>query len=274
MVDVEGRSYRRSLLELPGAPALTDSERRDVPRGTLARQRVTSEHLGNTRDVDVYLPHADHGAPRALLIVFDGVAFTHTVATPTILDNLQAEGRIPPTAAIFVDSKGNLRNRELPCHAPFARFVAEELHPRVEPWCGASLPAERTVLAGASYGGVAAAYVARSAPQRFGNVLSMSGSYWVKGDGSDDDDSFGWLPRRYAEEARHPLRFHLNIGLYEEGGRLFSDAPEQLGINRRMREVLDARGYALSYREYAGGHDWICWEQELPGALEWVLGGA
>jgi enterochelin esterase family protein len=205
------------------------------------------------------------------LIVFDGIAFTQTIATPTILDNLQADGRIPPTAALFVDSKGNLRNRELPCHAPFARFIGDELHPWAQQLFG-SQPADRTVLAGASYGGVAAAYVARAHPGRFGNVLSLSGSYWVKGDRSDDDDGFGWLPRRFAEEPRHPLRFYQNVGLFEAGGRFFADAPEQLGINRHMRDVLRQRGYDVVYSEYAGGHDWICWAQALPEALAALLG--
>ncbi|MFI5307149.1 MAG: enterochelin esterase domain-containing protein, partial [Polyangiales bacterium] len=124
IIEGEGQVYTRSLLELPDAPLLRES--RPVPettRGELRRHHFESKHLGNTRPVDVYTPHPSHGSPRALLIVFDGIAFTRTVPTHTILDNLHADGRIPPTAALFVDSMGALRNRELPCHAPFAAFV-------------------------------------------------------------------------------------------------------------------------------------------------------
>lgn len=271
IIEVEGRADARSLLELPGAPPLRESNPvPDAARGKLTRHQLASRHLGNNRPIDVYTPPAHHGPPRVLLIVFDGIAFTRTVPTPAILDNLLASGRIPPTAALFVDSLGELRNRELPCHAPFAAFVAEELLAFARPRCG-ELSAEQVVLAGASYGGVAAAYVARAHPERFGNVLSMSGSFWVKGDGSDDDTDFGWLPRRYLQGPSLGLRFYQNVGLFEAGNRPSEDAPDQVSINRRMRDVLSERGYDVMYREYAGGHDWVCWEQSLPEALTLLL---
>jgi enterochelin esterase family protein len=70
-----------------------------------------------------------------------------------------------------------------------------------------------------------------------------------------------------------PLRFYQCIGLFEQGARYFDDAPEQLGINRRMRDVLRASGYELGYRECAGGHDYAGWELCLPEGLEVLLGG-
>jgi enterochelin esterase family protein len=128
------------------------------------------------------------------------------------------------------------------------------------------------VLAGASYGGAASSYVAQTYPCAFDNVLSLSGSYWVKGD-SEDDRDWGWLPRRFERGPALPLRFYQCVGLFERGVRLFDGAPEQLAINRRMRDVLQARGYELTYREYAGGHDFPCWEHCLPEGLEALLGG-
>jgi enterochelin esterase family protein len=270
IVEVEGSSRGQSLLELPHAPHLRYGERRsDVPQGTLEDHRITSAVLGNTRGLRLYTPHSNLGPPRALLIVFDGVAFTHTVPTPTILDNLIAEGCIPATAALFVDSLGEQRNRELPCRAPFATAVARELLPWMKARCGEH-PPQRVVLAGASYGGVASAYVARAHPELFGNVLSLSGSFWVKGN-EDADRDFGWLPRRYAQGPALPLRFYQAIGLFEQGARLSASAPDQLGVNRLMRDVLLRQGYDSSYREYPGGHDYICWEEYLPQGLTFLL---
>lgn len=272
IVESVGQSTTRSLLELPDAPPLRHSAGHpDLPAGELQEHPIESTALGNRRPLWLYLPHASHGHVQALLIVFDGVAFTRTVPTPRILDSLIASRSIPPTAAVFVDSLGARRNLELPCHAPFAAFVAEQLLPWAHARCG-KVARERTVLAGASYGGAAASYIAQAHPHAFGNVLSLSGSYWVKGDAEDDRD-WAWLLRRFEHGPTLALRFYQCVGLFEQGARLFDDAPEQLAINRRMRDVLRAKGYELTYREYPGGHDYAGWELCLPEALETLLGG-
>ena len=41
-------------------------------------------------------------APKAFMMVFDGDAYQSRIPTPTILDNLIAEHRIPPVVAAFV----------------------------------------------------------------------------------------------------------------------------------------------------------------------------
>jgi enterochelin esterase-like enzyme len=64
-------------------------------------------------------------------------------------------------------------------------------------------------VAGSSFGGLAAAYTALTMPERFGNVLSQSGSYWwwpgYRPDMPLEDvlgpDS-GWLATRYRSERR------------------------------------------------------------------------
>ena len=50
------------------------------------------------------------------------------------------------------------------------------------------IPADRTVLAGSSYGGLAATTVAMRHPEVFGNVLSMSGSFWWSPPGTPEKD--------------------------------------------------------------------------------------
>src|SRR5262245_29889244 len=108
-----------SLLTLPAAPPqpwlLAQPDR---PAGQLDIQRFSSARLGNQRDVWVYPPpgYTREGPLYRLLILFDGWDYTHMVPTPTILDNLLAEGRLPPLVAVMV---GNVdRLRELSCHPP------------------------------------------------------------------------------------------------------------------------------------------------------------
>ena len=70
------------------------------------------------------------------------------------------------------------RGVELPCNRDFWLAVQEELLPLVQAVAPFSDRADRTVVAGQSFGGLAAMYAALHWPQRFGCVLSQSGSYW------------------------------------------------------------------------------------------------
>ncbi|VVP90186.1 hypothetical protein PS910_02803 [Pseudomonas fluorescens] len=253
----------RSRLELPdAAPQPWVAERADVARGTLERQRVTSTLLGNTRDVYLYRPAGwrDDARDQRLLVLFDAHAYTRQVPTPTILDNLIADGLIPPTAAMIVANPTDLsRQQELPPNPLFARFMAEELMP----WArrqGVGAMASNTVVAGSSYGGLASAYLGLTHPELFGNVLSLSGSYWWSPEGAEP----GWLTREYVKAPRQPLRFYLHSGTFE--------GPKILDTNRHMRDVLLAKGYAVEQVEYPAGHDYLQWRGSLPCGLISLIG--
>ena len=86
-------------------------------------------------------PTARRAARRqALLVLFDGNAYAKQVSTPTLIDNLMADGLIPPTAVVLVDNASpQARGRELPPNTAFARFLDEELMPWVGSRAWASL---------------------------------------------------------------------------------------------------------------------------------------
>lgn len=253
----------RSRLELPDAPPQPwVAERPGIARGTLERKRLASDVLGNTRDVYLYRPAGwrPGAAGQALLVLFDAHAYTRQVPTPTLLDNLIADGLIPPTAAIIIANPSDLsRQQELPPNPRFARFMAEQLMP----WArqqGLSAPAASTVIAGSSYGGLAASYLGLMHPELFGNVLSLSGSYWWAKDGEEP----GWLTREYVQATPKPLRFYLQSGLFE--------GPTILDTNRHLRDVLRAKGYAVEAVEYPAGHDYLQWRGSLPCGLVSLIG--
>lgn len=268
--DTESDAYQqKSVLELPGAPPQPWLARRaDVPAGTVTAHRLDSQRLGEARDVYVYRPAG--AAPQALLVLFDAHAYLSTVPTPTVLDNLIAEGRIPPTAAlILANPSAAARASQLPPNPAFADFLADELMP----WAatqGLSAPAARTVVAGSSYGGLAAAYAGLRHPERFGLVLSQSGSFWWAPDAAPDrpPQTPGWMMRAYAASPRLPLRFYLEAGQFEDG----HGTVNIFTTTRHMRDVLRAKGYPVRHAEFASGHDYLQWRGTLACGLIALLG--
>ncbi|MGE8319312.1 MAG: enterochelin esterase [Comamonas sp.] len=252
-----------SVLELPQAPPQPwIAPRPGVAEGRLTRHVVASRILGNQRPVWLYRPA--QAEPQALLVLFDAHAYRQDVPTPRIVDNLMADGLIPPTAVVLVANPSpEARGAELPPNPQFARFLDEELMPWVRAQGLAQAP-EATVIAGSSYGGLASAYAGLVLPQWFGRVLSLSGSYWWAPPG----ELPGWMMRRYAQEPLRPVRFYLDAGRYE-GARGGQDSI--LETSRHLGDVLRAKGYAVTQREHATGHDYLHWQGALGCGLVALL---
>ncbi|WP_239515736.1 alpha/beta hydrolase-fold protein, partial [Klebsiella pneumoniae] len=79
------------------------------------------------------------------------------------------------------------RSRELPCNPDFWLAVQEELLPQVKSMAPFSDRADHTVVAGQSFGGLSSLYAGLNWPQRFGCILSQSGSYWWPHRGAQQD---------------------------------------------------------------------------------------
>ncbi|MFV0283289.1 MAG: enterochelin esterase domain-containing protein [Castellaniella sp.] len=255
-----------SVLELPQAPPQPWIRRRPgVQSGVLLHERLTSKVLGNERDVWIYRPAG--AAPRALLVWFDAHEYLTKVHVPTIIDNLLADGLIPPVAVVLVGNPSSqARARELPPNAAFTRFLAKEFMPWLQTR-GLDLPAPRTVIGGSSYGGLAAAQAGLALPHRFGNVLSLSGSYWW----SPDGEPSGWVMRQYAAAPKRDVRFYLDAGQYE---RSRAGTAGILETNRRLAGVLRDKGYDVTQVEHEAGHDYFHWQGSLGCGLVALLNPA
>ena len=258
----------RSVMTLPQAAVQPwVAERAHVRQGTLTRHVVHSQVLGNDRDVWTYVPAGVTPATQqGLLVLFDAHAFVHDVPTPRILDNLIADGLIPPMAAVIVgNASPEARGQELPPNLKFAQFMAEELMPWVKQQ-GLSQLARKTVVAGSSYGGLVSSYLGLTHPELFGNVLSMSGSYWWAPEGEPS----GWMQRAWKalpNPAPH-VRFYIDAGALEtgRGGRAGI-----LESSRELGDILRARGLSVTQREFVSGHDYVQWQGSLGCGLVALL---
>lgn len=256
-----------SFAELPAAPRAADwRPRPGVARGTVTEHQVPSRHLATSRRVWLYTPAAVASpAPPAelpVLVLLDGEHWQPRLGLAHLLDNLVADGRLPPLAAVLPDAvDAATRWSELTCRPEFVSFLADELLPFAAGLLPVTADPARTVVAGQSLGGLTAAYAAVRAPHRFGNVLAQSGSFWWP-----DGPSPEWLTGRIAAEPRLPVRFRLSFGEQEWVA---------LPAARRLRDTLAAAGYHDAvHREFNGGHDYLCWRTELADGLVELLGPA
>jgi enterochelin esterase family protein len=249
-----------SYAELPEAPPQPwVAPRSGVPRGSVARHAFRSTVMEAEYSLNVYTPPGDDAREGRswLMIAFDG-GFPAMEAT---LDNLLSEGKIPPLVVVGIENISlATRTRDLGASPRFARFLVEEL----VPWARATYRVDkgpsRTIVAGISRGGLMAAYCGLEHARVFGKVLSLSGAFenpperfaplpiWA-------DESSGWIIRQFAQAPRRPVTFYMECGRYD-----LSLPLDRLGLNRRLRDVLEAKGYRVTYREFNGGHDRVCWQ--------------
>jgi enterochelin esterase family protein len=259
-----------SFAELPAAPPQSwIGIRPDVPKGTLRHEQLRSENLKEERSVSIYTPpgYDPKSGSYGLLILFDGQDYRGPMPIPTILDNLLAAKKIRPLVAILIDNLSEKsRDRDLECYPPFADFLAKELVPWARQRYRVSAEPERSIVGGVSLGGLSAAYCALRYPEVFGNVLSQSGAFWYfpgyENQEENDASPFGWLTRQFVTTPKLPVRFYLEAGLFE------NDCPETLlAQNRRLRDVLEAKGYSVVYSEFAGGHEFLSWRGSVADGL-------
>ena len=224
----------------------------------MSEHALASAALGERRPVWLYeAPGRASGAP--LLVLLDGDRWSGPLPIWDTLDNLVADGRLPPLVAVLPSAMSMERRwTELACHPPFLAFVLDELLPWVAHRRPVTADPARTIIAGQSLGGVTALHAGLVAPWRFGNVLAQSASLWWP------TGAPGEMTRRYARAPRVPVRVRFEVGLQEW---------VLLGPHRELRDVLAARGYDVAYTEYNGGHDELCWRGGLAEGLVALAAG-
>jgi len=257
-----------SYVELPDAPPQPWIVRQaDIPLGRQTKERLKSQIENREYRLNIYTPpgYEDDGERCWLMIAFDGGFGMMDI----ILDNLRSAGEIPPLVVVGVENGGpESRQRDLDCSDSFASFLANEL----VPWARAKYrvyddPAH-TAVGGTSLGGKMAVYCGLRHSDVFGNVLSQSGSF-LTAPGEEtpralwSGESPGLLARRFVERPPLPLALYIEVGRYE------TTLPNSMLLEtRRLRDVLQAKGYRVTYSEFVGGHNEVCWRGSFANAIK------
>ena len=276
-----------SVVEMPNAPP--EAWTREVADldSHIHSHTIKSAILQSDRTIRVYAP-SQCEAPSAscsVLVALDG----ESPGTPTavMVANLIAAKQIPPTIVVLVHNSPGARGRDLGFSDDFARFIGDEVMPFVARTYAIMDDPRRSVIGGQSLGASAAAFVALRLPKRFGNVIALSGGFaysrvlrppdTILGGGLAEDDfpEGEYLAREFATRPRLPIRFFVSVGTLEDITWESALPPyataSVLLASRHFRDVLEARGYDLTYEENAGGHDWLHWRVAYPRALVKLL---
>lgn len=260
------------IVELPAAPPETPwlELQPETPRGTLHSQLFSSSIVDHDYRLAVYTPHNYdfNNGPYPLLLLYDTWTYTEVIPASTLLDNMIVAGTIPPLVAVLF---GHLwrkdRMQEMGFYEPFFACVMQELLPYIQQHYAITNDPARSIVAGASMGGIAAMYTGLRHPERFGNIYSHTGSFHS---GPPVERAYQRLEWEIRQRAFAPQRFYLDVGMLERdemGCGSPDGGPNAIQSNRFLRDVLQSRGYDVTYTEYPGGHDLLWAPATLVQAL-------
>ncbi len=235
--------------------ALTQ-RKRGVARGLVTEHKISGGFTIVGKQRPVYLYHPPTNEPVPLLVVLDGKDYATRAKLPIIVDNLIAQKRIRPIALAMPKHGGEARFVEYMCSDSTLAFLTRDVlalaaqHLRL-------LPIEENPgaygILGASMGGLMALYSGLRLPQVFGKILSQSGAF-----GFDLIGEETVIYDLIRLNERLPIDIWMDVGRYEW----------LLPMNRKMHALLKAQGYALTYREYSGGHNFTSWRDDVVLGLE------
>ncbi|RFU92779.1 MULTISPECIES: enterochelin esterase [Citrobacter] len=253
-----GRGHAVSALEMPDAPVQPGWDSPQPPDSPALCLQWHSERLGNTRRVWVFTTGEANPGERPLAVLLDGQFWAHSMPVWPALTSLTQRHQLPPAVYLLIDAIDTPhRSRELPCNADFWLAVQQELLPLVNATAAFSDDPQRTVVAGQSFGGLSSLYAGLNWPERFGCVLSQSGSYWWP-HRAGHQDGIVIEQLRAGTLSAQGLRIVLEAGIRE---------PIIFRANQALFAQLPHAPRSIFWRQVEGGHDALCWRGGLMHGL-------
>lgn len=223
--------------------------------GTLTgNQKIASDVLGYNLQYRVYLPEGHQSQEDlAVLYVVDGQSYIKQGRTPRVLNRLIDAKKIEPVVVVFVDARDpdelnrNRRNAQFFCNKDYLEFYRNELIPEIEQQYPVAQDREKRTVLGLSFGGLNSACFGLFGFDTFSGIGMQSPAY----------HPVPKLLSAYAEMPLLPLRIFLSTGKPNDN----TDA------TRKLRDVLQGKGYPMEYIEVREGHNWSNWRPLIDDVL-------
>ena len=240
----------------------------DSRPGELTDLVVPSKAFKRDTPVTLYLPaRFRRTAKYPLLVVHDGGDFLQYASAKVVLDNLIHRLDIAEMVVAFLHPQD--RMIDYVNSAAHSRFVNDELLPHLESEFPLSRQPSGRCLLGSSFGAIASLAAANRAPDRYGSLVLMSGSFVFTdiatdhGGGPAFDPVVKFVNRFRARPRRVADRVFMSCGVYEP----------LIVPNRAMVLTLEGAGVAVRFEEARDGHSWENWRDRLRDALSYVYPG-
>jgi enterochelin esterase family protein len=252
-----GGGSANSELRMPDWNESDEQQVKQVEHGTIKSDiLINSKILNYQVTYSIYLPAGFQKLGQLPVIyVTDGYEYLHPQLgnMTTVLDNLIAEKKIKPIAAVFVDHRepinrsNNRRMQELAMNSQYLDFFTNELMPEIERNFPVSKLASERGIMGTSMGGLTATYFAFTKPGVFGLVGIQSPAFWTK-------------PQIYqlcTNQVAPSIKISMTSGVINDTSK----------ESRKMKEVLEANSCIYHYREVNEGHSWGNWRNLIDDVL-------
>lgn len=232
-------------------------ENSSVPHGSVKHDiLMNSKVLGYQIMYSVYLPYG-HEKMGKLPVVYvtDGYEYLHPRLgnMATVLDNLIAEKKIKPIAAIFIDHRepinrmNNKRMQELAMNSKYLDFFVGEFIPHIEKKYPVADNAAQRAIMGTSMGALTSTYFAFARPDVFGLAVIQSPAFWTK-------------PQIYqlcSNPANPKMKISMTSGVINDTSK----------ESRKMKDILAASSCDYRYHEVNEGHSWGNWRNLIDDVL-------
>ncbi len=236
-----------------------------------------SELLSSTRDIWLCCTAPEQNRHRVLPVVFvlDGRFWSQSLPIYDALFDATNNQRLPEAIYVLIDEvNGQQRNEELCCNSTFWQAVSQELIPLVSNHFSITKDPSKTAIVGQSLGGLSATYAALNWPERFGCVVSQSGSFWwpdislIKPPCEYIAPKTPELLSEMSQNIHRGLGANRQLNIFIEVG---SGEDIMVNLSRDVYQQLAAQQHRINYRVFEGGHDRLCWRGGLIDGLSYVF---
>ncbi len=235
----------------------------NVPAGVLPYEHT----------IHIYLPPGYSKETKYPVVYFqDGRDYIEYAEVPHVLDELINQKKITPVIAVFV-TPPNLYQPKVPnrmteygMNDDYVQFFVDELVPFIDSKFSILVKPKGRLVVGDSFGGLISAYISFKHPGVFKMAYSQSGYH------SFNNDK---LIKIISLAEKKDIKLFVDVGTYEKkvGATFLPEKETNFSEgNRRLRKVLEDKGYDFIYKEYYEGHTWGNWRRHLIDALIYFFG--
>lgn len=226
----------------------------EVGSDTTILRRITSDVLGYDLQYWVQLP-ADYrqDLDYPTLYITDGWWYKEDGGLPGIARELMQTAQIQDIILVYVDAYdpddqgNNRRNSQFLCKPKYVQFYKEELVPEVDEAFSTDASQDGRGMLGVSFGGLNSMYFGIHAHDTFGKIGIQSPAPHPCPDIYDE----------YENSDRLPIDIYLSTGTVNDKAK----------ATRRLKRILEEKGYDFAYQEVPHGHTWANWTPLLDDVL-------